>query len=424
LISWVEHQRRFSPKMSLEKVKAICEIYGNPQDSFVSIHVGGTNGKGSVTDYLKHIFIEHGYHVGTYISPFVTRFNERITYDGEDISDEDFLRYGNIILEKYPEIEAKNIELPTFFEFVTLLAYLYFKDIKNLDVVIFEVGLGGLLDATNVITPILSIITNISYDHMNVLGNTLESIAMNKLGIVKPKVALISGVKEDFLRSLFLQVTKERNAECRFVDYNQLQIEHISLQQTIFSYLHHKHITLQMLGSHQAENASLVLAAVDYLIEKSNFKLSYETCYKGLEKTHWVGRLEVVNKSPMVLLDGAHNIDGILRLGEFIANIRENKYVKLVFAVSADKEKEKMIHSLEGLVDEIVFTQFTYERSDKANLIYELSTHPNKRLSYNIDEIIAEVMTKPNELIIFAGSLYFISEVRPKFLALNQKKGE
>lgn len=420
LIHWVEHQRRFSPKMSLEKVQSLCRIYGNPQDQFQSIHVGGTNGKGSVTDYLKNILLEHGYRVGTYISPFVTRFNERITYNGNDISDEDFLFYGNQILKRYPEIEASGIELPTFFEFVTILAFLYFKDLTDLDIVIFEVGLGGLLDATNVIKPTLSIITNISYDHMNVLGNTLESIAMNKLGIVKPGVPLISGVKEDFLRQLFSNVTNQKQSTCGFVDYDQLTIETISLTETIFSYKHHKHIKLQMKGRHQAENACLVLEAIDFLIQKSNFVLDYERCYKGLNNTHWVGRLETISKDPIILLDGAHNIDGVKRLSEFIQEVKGNTSVTLVFAVSADKEKDKMIHQLEGVVDEIIFTQFTYERSDKANLIYELSTHPNKRLSYNLDDIITEVSTYHDRIVVFAGSLYFVSEVRPKLLARNK----
>ena len=421
LINWVEHQRRFSPKMSLEKVQALCKVYGNPQESFRSIHVGGTNGKGSVTDYLKNICLEHGLHVGTYISPFVTRFNERITYDGFDISDEDFLRYGNIILEQYPEIERLGIELPTFFEFVTILAYLYFKDIKELDLVIFEVGLGGLLDATNVIKPMLSIITNISYDHMNVLGNTLESIAMNKLGIVKPGVALISGVKEPFLRTLFQEVASSKGSSCSFVDYDQLTMKEISLHKTVFSYKHHNNVMLQMKGSHQAENASLVLEAIDYLNQKSNFKFSLEKCYQGLQKTHWVGRLETVCSNPTILLDGAHNIDGVKRLSEFISSVKQDKFVTLVFAVSADKEKDKMIHQLEPVVDEIIFTQFAYERSDKANIIYELSTHPNKRVCSNVDEIIEEVSKQTDHLIVFAGSLYFVSEVRPKLLALNQR---
>lgn len=416
LIAWVENQRRFSPKMSLEKVQATCEVYGNPQNSFASIHVGGTNGKGSVTDYLKNIFMESGKNVGTYISPFVTRFNERITYCGKDIGDDDFLKYGNIVLSKYPNIETNGIELPTFFEFVTLVAFLYFKDQKDLDVVIFEVGLGGLLDATNVIHPMLSIITNISYDHMNVLGNTLESIASNKLGIVKPGIDLVSGVKEDFLRSQFIEHTQKLGSNCRFVDYAQLQVEEVGFEQTQFTYKDYSHVKLAMLGAHQAENASLVLEAIEILNVKSNFNLTKEICIRGLERTHWAGRLEIVHKDPIVILDGAHNLDGVKRLSEFIASVKGKSWIKLVFAVSADKEKEKMIRQLEPVVDEIVFTQFVYDRSDKAGILYDLSIHPNKSLNFNLDEIVDEVCKETEKIVIFTGSLYFISEIRPKFL--------
>jgi len=172
-----------------------------------------------------------------------------------------------------------------------------------------------------------------------------------------------------------------------------------------------------MRGAHQAENAALVLEAIRLWNETSNPTISEEICRKGLLDTHWEGRLERVWDDPIVLLDGAHNIDGIRRLTEFIKAVKKDDWVKLVFAVSADKEKATMIHEIESAVDEIVFTQFAYGRSDKATVIYELSNHPRKSVNFSIDDIVETVKRDQGKIVVFAGSLYFISEVRPKFVS-------
>ncbi|HPT89725.1 MAG TPA: Mur ligase family protein, partial [Bacilli bacterium] len=195
-IAWIESQKRTSPKVSLKKMRKYCEIIGNPQQNLRFIHIGGTNGKGSTVSYLKNILRDAGLNVGTFISPYVVCFNERIGYNEEYISDDELLHYGNLLLRYYPKFSEYGLENPTFFEALTLISFLFFASKKDIDVVILEVGLGGLLDSTNIIIPLVSVITNVSYDHMKILGNTLEEIALNKLGIAKTNVPLFTTYDE------------------------------------------------------------------------------------------------------------------------------------------------------------------------------------------------------------------------------------
>ena len=178
-----------------------CEVFGNPQNTFKSIHVTGTNGKGSVVSYLRSIFMEHGLNVATFTSPYITKFNERISYNNCPISDNDLLEIGNSIIEKYETFNLLNLGTPSFFEFVTLIGFIYFSKIK-VDIAIIEVGIGGTLDSTNVISSIASVITNVNFDHMNILGDTLAEILNNKLGILKKNTKLIVGLKDENLISL------------------------------------------------------------------------------------------------------------------------------------------------------------------------------------------------------------------------------
>lgn len=413
LIFWIESQKRLTPKVSLDRFRKICEVYGSPEKNIKYIHVGGTNGKGSTVTYIKNILRQAEYNVGGYISPYVIAFNERISYNDNYISDDDLLEIGNYIISKYDILAAKNLEKPSFFEFVTIMAFIYFSRIKDLDFVVLEVGLGGLLDATNIVTPILSIITNIAFDHMNVLGNTLPEIAKNKLGIVKHQVPLIT-IKNSEILDLVKATTTNLQSPLILVDKNSIKNIRLSLQDTVFDYLNYRNIQLKMLGSHQTENAALAIEAICLLRDKYGYDIPDETIYQGLANTTWPGRLQVISKKPMMIIDGAHNIDGITRLTEFLRAIKGNKKIKLIFAVSADKAKEEMIKLIEQVADEIIFTRFNYKRSDTANHLLELSHHQNKRIEEDLDKIIVEVKQETDKIIVFCGSLYFVSEIFKK----------
>lgn len=415
-LHWIENQKRFSPKVSLEKMRSLCEVLGNPQEKLAYIHIGGTNGKGSTVSYVKNILQAAGYNVGAFISPYVIEFNERISYNGKYISNSEVLKIANYIHEFYPTFLKLGLELPTFFEFLTLMAFSYFDSLEALDVVVMEVGLGGLLDSTNIITPMVSAITNISYDHMKVLGNSLEEIAINKLGIAKPNVPMVT-VAQTGLRSIFLKECKDRQAPLYFVEKEDIIDVVMSLENTVFSYKDLKNIEILLLGRHQTENAALAIEIVRHLPE--HYKILDRHILKGLYVTTWPGRLELISKKPVVLLDGAHNIGGITRLAEFLAYLQESYDIKLIFAVSQDKEKNKMIEKIEHYASEIIFSSFHYKRSDDASFLYELSHHPNKRIEEDLDKLLKEIKEDQNNqniAYIFCGSLYFISEVRAKFV--------
>ena len=413
-LEWIEKQRRFSPKVSLEKMKKMCEILGNPQKKLKFIHIGGTNGKGSTVSYVTNILQCAGYNVGAFISPYVVEFNERISYNGEYISNQDVVLHANKILLAYPEFTTQNIEPPTFFEFLTLLSFSYFASLREIDVVVLEVGLGGLLDSTNIITPMVSAITNVSYDHMKVLGNTLEEIATNKLGIAKEGIPLVS-IKDHNLADVFLRETNKRNAKLIWVDPKDIVFHSNDLNGVMFDYLTYHHIKVSLLGAHQAENAALAITIVEQLPD--TFLISKENIYQGLYQTKWPGRLEVIQKNPVVLLDGAHNIGGITRLAAFLDIIKKEFRIILVFAVSQDKEKNEMIHTIEPFADEIIFSSFQYKRSDDAHQLYLLSNHLNKRTEENLEAIIEEIQNTQEQektIYVFCGSLFFISEVRQR----------
>lgn len=412
-ISFIENSKRSSTK-TLEHMKKLCEIYGNPQENINYIHVAGTNGKGSTVSYLREIFYDAGLNVGTFTSPYIECFNERITYNKQFISDELIIKYTNEIVSKYDYLKENNIELPSFFALCTLICFMYFRDVKP-DIAILEVGIGGLLDSTNVITPILSIISNVSYDHMSILGDTLEEIAKNKLGIVKKNVPLVT-ISNPLINDLIIKTCEQSNSKLILVNQNDIKNVNISIGSSRFDYKDYYNVVLKMSGLHQTENASLVIESINLLKEK--FLLTDKNIYNGLLKTFWPGRLEVIQNSPYIILDGAHNIDGITRLHDFIKTIKKefNKII-LVLAISSNKETKKMINEIEQDVDEIIFTSFTYKRSEDYNILYEYSNHINKQKCENINELIKRSKDNRDEKIawIFSGSLYFVSELRKRF---------
>ncbi len=408
-ISWIESQHRKSTK-SLEHMKKLCAFYGNPEKSLTYIHVTGTNGKGSVVAYFRSVLQEAGLKVGSFTSPYIECFNERIYYNYHFIEDEKILEYTNYIISRYIELEKQDIELPGFFAIVTLICFMYFNEVKP-DIIIMEVGIGGLLDCTNVIMPILTIISNISYDHMNVLGNDLASIAYNKLGIVKENVPLVT-IKNEEVEQQIIETCKKKNTPLVIVNPNNIANINIKIGRTSFDYKQYMNIELQMSGLYQTENASLVIEGCQFL--KSYFKITDEQIKIGLKKMFWPGRLEVVSKKPLIILDGAHNINGIERLHEFILNVKRDYSINLIVAISSNKEKAKMIENIEVDVDNIIFTKFAYKRSDEALNLYELSNHPKKQMEEDWHNILNKIniSSDKNQIWIFCGSLYFVSEVR------------
>jgi dihydrofolate synthase/folylpolyglutamate synthase len=406
-ITWIESIKRFGDKLDLYRMEIACKELGNPQDNLNIIHIAGTNGKGSTVSYLKHIFLEQGYSVGTFTSPYIVNFNERITENYNDISNEDLLIYINKVNTLYFNVLDKYDEIITFFELVTLISFMYFDD-KKLDYIIYEVGLGGKLDATNVIKPIITGITSISYDHMAMLGDTIEEIALNKLGIVKKGIPLVTTVVDEELSELFINYTDKLDSELTVVERKYIKVEEYS-SKTTFKYKDIEY-TISMLGTHQVVNASLAIEIINQLTKLKKTEVSLSNIRMGLFNTFWPGRFEMFGD---VIIDGAHNVGGMNALKDSVQALFKGKHVKALYTSMADKEYFDIIQILESFVDEIHFTQFDYPRCETADNLYNVSDHPHKFKHNDAITALNELKNlKKNEILLVAGSLYFISLIR------------
>ncbi|MCK5762060.1 MAG: bifunctional folylpolyglutamate synthase/dihydrofolate synthase, partial [Candidatus Izimaplasma sp.] len=350
-----------------------------------------------------------GYNVGTFTSPYIVSFNERITYNKDDISSEELLYYINKVYNLHYEVLEKYNDAISFFELLTLISLLYFKD-KQCDFVIYEVGLGGKLDATNIVHPIITAITNINFDHMHILGNTLEKIALCKLGIVKEGIPLVTSEINPDLLSLFKDYSNNKSAPLIIVsekDITEQQYGEIST----FKYKGET-FSIKMMGTHQTVNASLAIEIIKQLNKIKKTSISLSNIELGLLNTNWPGRLETFDN---IILDGAHNIGGVTVLKDSMLTLYKDKYIKVLFTSMADKEYFDVIKVLESFADEIHFTDFDYPRCETAKNLYDVSSHPLKYLESNVDDALKSLKDlKDNEILLITGSLYFISLVRKK----------
>ena len=406
-VNWIESVKRFGDKLDLSRMELASTILGHPERDLNVIHIAGTNGKGSTVSYLKHILLEQGYNVGTFTSPYIVSFNERITYNDNDISSDDLLLYINQVYSLHCEVLDKYNEVITFFELVTLISFLYFKD-KAPDYILYEVGLGGTLDATNIVSPIMTAITSISFDHMGVLGNTLEEIASNKLGIIKEHVPLITAIHQKELFPLFQEHTKKHHSDLTIIDSKDItDVEYGSTTKFVYKT---KQYEISMLGDHQVFNASLAIEIINQLQAKNLLTIDESSITRGLYKTSWPGRMEVFGN---IILDGAHNIGGVEALAKSMKSLYKDKYIKVLFTSMADKEYEKNIRIIEKFADELHVTTFDYPRCETAENLYLVSNMKNKYLHNNAIQALHELRNlKDNEILLITGSLYFISYIR------------
>lgn len=387
-------------RFSLDHFKTLLDQLGNPQLQLKTVHIAGTNGKGSTTDYLRSILQSAGYTVGTFTSPHLEVHNDRIRVNNAFISDEDLLNYGNRF---YSLIEENELSM---FEIDTLITIYYFLD-KKVDIALFEVGLGGRLDATNVILPLVSLITSIGYDHMDILGNTLEEISFEKAGIIKTNVPLITAEDKENCLFVFKSMCDEKQSEMiRIHKASQIQINN-SIQ---FKY-RDLAIELNTLALYQIKNASLAIEAAYYLME-CGFNISSQNIQVGLKNTIWKGRFETVSTTPFVIIDGAHNTHGIDALIESCRNCK--KPLIIVFSALKDKETYKMIHALVEIADEVIVTEFAFYRAATLEILAENNQVTSIR---NPLEAIQYALSQTgNGTCLITGSLYFISEVRQVLL--------
>ncbi|MGM0841854.1 MAG: bifunctional folylpolyglutamate synthase/dihydrofolate synthase [Bacillota bacterium] len=419
-VGWIHARLRLGIKPGLERMQYLLEKLGNPHEKLKTVHIGGTNGKGSTVSYLRNILQESGYSVGTFTSPYFERFNERISIDGEPVSDEEI----TLLVEKIKPI-AESMEhsewgTPSEFEVITAMSFYYFAEMHPVDLVLYEVGLGGRLDSTNVITPMVSVITSIGLDHMQFLGSRLEDIAFEKAGIIKRSVPVISGVHQKEAAEVIRQKALEMGSDL-FELGEDFSVEREDLLEKgeRFQYtspVQNETYVLSMIGAHQINNAAIAIKVTELLSEQH--KIASPHIKAGLKKASWPGRMEAISYNPGIYIDGAHNPEGVQALVKTINDRFTNKRVTVLFSALHDKELKPMISTLEEAVETIGFTTFDFPRVASVEELYELSSHPDKMKVHQWRDYLPEKVQgmKEEDILLITGSLYFLSEVKPFLL--------
>lgn len=335
-------------KPGLERTEELCEMLGNPQKSLKFVHVAGTNGKGSFCSMLSSILKEAGYRVGTYTSPYITKFNERMAINGKPISNKELCELTQAVKAHADKMTDK----PTEFELVTAIAFTYFAKNKC-DVVVLECGLGGRLDSTNIIdTPVLSVITGISLDHTAILGDTVSKIAYEKAGIIKENVSVLWCGESKEAKEVILNVAKEKNAPVYFPSHDELIIKRATFDGTMLDYKNFRNVEIKLLGAYQPINCANVLEAVSVLC-MHGFYINQPHVIEGLKKAEWHARFERISDTPLVIFDGAHNPEGIEASINSIKNYFGSTKIYVLTGVMADKDYNYIASKISEVADKI-----------------------------------------------------------------------
>lgn len=336
-------------KPGLERISGMMEQLGNVQEDLKFIHIAGTNGKGSVSAMLSSVLTAAGYRTGLFISPYIMRFNERMQVNGMPISDEEL---AEIITEVQPVAESM-AERPTEFEIITAAAFLWFAR-QKCDIVVLETGLGGRLDATNLISKnVCAVITNLGMDHTEYLGNTLGEIAGEKCGILKPGCPVVAYRSAPEAMKVIRARAKELECPVRTADFGKIKALSADLQGQTFQYKQFPELTVHLLGAHQLKNAAVALETISVL-RKAGWEIPDEAVAQGMDATRWPGRFEVLQDNPLVIVDGAHNPQGVESLIAAVKEYLPGQHIVCVTGVLADKDWKPMMDRLKTVVSDFV----------------------------------------------------------------------
>lgn len=426
VIDKIHEFNRFGSVLGLERMNILLEKLGDPHKDLRVIHVAGTNGKGSVCKFLEEGLSSCGYNVGLYTSPFIECFNERIRLGEKNISDEDLEGFSMKVLSAAEEMVAEGDDSPTEFEVVTAVALLYFAE-KEADIVILEVGLGGKGDSTNVVDkPLICAICSVSYDHMDRLGNTIEEIAADKAGIIKPSVPVISNVDNHAAAAVIARTAYEK--ESRLYDISDIKPEIFDkslFRQFVTMEIYgtdYSNVEISMVGRHQSENLKTALSVIEVLRKSGEIKVERSLLYEGLKKAVQLGRFEVLKKgseetgTPVVIVDGAHNEAGAYALCDTMKENFRDKKILLVTGMLADKQTDKILKAFIDITHDIIATEPDSPRKLKtdelAAQIRRMGIEPI--ISDDVEDSVRLAISiwKNYDVVLFAGSLYLIGHVR------------
>ncbi|WP_062551500.1 bifunctional folylpolyglutamate synthase/dihydrofolate synthase [Peptoniphilus phoceensis] len=403
------------------RIKKFLENIDSPHKKLKVIHIAGTNGKGSTVSFLKDI-LKEDYKLGTFVSPHLITYCDRIKIGDREISQKDFADIGEFILEKEKEIVEEYGEL-NLFEFLTIMAIIYFER-EKVDLAVLEVGMGGRADSTNIFTSrekLISIITSISMDHMEYLGNTIEEIADAKAGIIQEDGLVVTTNKDEKILKVINKETVEKSAEIFYTKDLESEIIKSDLKGIDFRVKldgKEEKFHLTQIGDYQAENALGAIYALYILNKRGILKISIDEIRDRIKNSTWAGRMEIVSRDPLIILDGAHNFDGIKKLVESIDNFKFKK-LYLIMSILSDKEHKKMLEEISSFTDEVVFVNLDYKRgTSPEELKKEAASYGLRAQVMKLEDAIDHYKEKydDGDLILITGSLYFVSEARAKIL--------
>lgn len=434
VMNYLSHIPAFSPQnvvkgkdpFNLDNITLLLSYLGNPQDQLKYIHIAGTNGKGSTSAFLNQILIESGYKVGIFTSPYVERFTEQIRINNQEITKEALANVATKVCEMTEQMRINGQAMPSEFEVICTIAFLYFLQ-EKCDIVILETGLGGRLDATNVIpAPELAMITSISLDHTEILGDTLPKIAFEKAGIIKSGCDVLLYPQSAEVEEVFCTICSNRNA----VLHKAILPEHVASYdltgQTFDLHSDHNDWTLdnlhiRLLGHYQINNAAMAVNA-SLLLRKKGYSIPDETIRLGLEHTHWIGRFELMKKDPAIVIDGSHNEDGVAMLCESLTRYFPEKKIIFITGVLADKAYDKMMLSVIPLAKKFLTITPLSPRALPADKLAEFLQDQNATVEAfeHIPDAIQTAIkdAASDDVICIFGSLYFLGEVRKILLSI------
>ena len=410
---------RFGIKLGLSTIKDLLGGVGNPQRSFKSIHVAGTNGKGSIASNLSSILMSSGKKVGLYTSPHLVRFNERVCINNRPVSDQEVVVAYEAAKKNYHGPRE-----PTFFEYATAMAFFAFGR-HHVDWAVIETGMGGRLDATNIITPVLSVISNISLEHKMYLGNTLGQIAKEKGGIIKAGIPVVTGVRQPVSIEALKTIAKKRRAPFYRLG-SEFRVRR--RKSGTFNYYGMDHIwhgmSTGLLGNHQVDNAALTLAACE-ILNRDGAGISRANIKNGITGNRWPGRLEIVSRSPLVLLDGAHNLMAARNLARFMLEHLSGKKITIVIGILDDKPYQAILRSLLPGCREVILTRAKINRALPPERLYPIAKEivSNIRIISDVGNAVKYAIKAAslNHAVCVAGSLYVVGEAKAM---LESREGE
>ncbi|MGN7359875.1 bifunctional folylpolyglutamate synthase/dihydrofolate synthase [Paenibacillus sp. SAF-054] len=438
-VDWINGLIPFGIRPGMSRIEKMMEMLHNPHRRLKFVHVAGTNGKGSTCAFLTRVLLQSGYTVGTFTSPYITKFTNRFQYNGEDIPEETLLAIANRLYPIVEAIAATELGSPTMFEVSTALAIVYYAEECVPDIVVWETGLGGRLDVTNIVFPVVSVITNVGMDHTDVLGDTVEQIAFEKAGIIKPGVPVVSCVQQPEA----IQVLRKKAEECRTTLY--LAGEKFSYEYTgekgPYQTFHFSgpfreyDIEIGMKGEHQIANAAGALMALEVLRQYMAFVMDEEDILQGFRDTFWAGRMEEIPSTPRIVLDGAHNPEGAESLRKSIERHYPHERLNLMMGMLSNKHHESYLKHILPIVDTLILTEPDFRKKMDAAALHDIAEGLKHSYGKPGLQIIVEPdwknalellksRTEAEDLAVVSGTLYLISDVRAALLGqTDSEKG-